>query len=393
MFSVLAILLAFHSACTKVSPASQGIWNDSVSLVELILTDKLEVCGEEKIFTYPMSGRQLTAKRIELFKSIKPIRFDASCPGTDSLVSREALVMSPGAPGEILYATNRDACLYSRNFQGELRILSDADFARILSELTPKRIGLRNYKKNETDVFYGPEFDSERGPFGIVLEGAEPTHFQPYGDLYGKDEVSVWYMENRIDGAAPSTFTPQDQGWSRDASHIFFKGVALPDVDLNSFQIIRGNYSKDQKSVYYESRKIAGVDPLTFQAYALGTYSRDRDLIIFDDKVLEGVDSATFTVTLHYARDARSIYFGGKRLDLDPTTFKDFNNGYFGDANKVYFQDIQLAGADPASFETTPCLGLVGTNAQALTLQCRYSDSSCIAKDRNHQYRNGIRLP
>lgn len=340
-----------------------------------------------------MSGARLTPRRVTLFKSLRDAKNPdpALCQHSYAEYKRSSFIVNPGTDNAIHYATQRDACLYYRNFEGKLLILSDEGMDRLLKEITPERLKFSSFSINETDVFYGREFDSERGPFGTPLEGANPLTFRALQDPYGADDQSAWMESKKMEGVDPSTFTVKDWTWSQDANRAYYLGEALPGVDMKSFQILNGGYSKDGTSVYYMNHKIAGVNPNTFQPYALGFYSRDDKFVIFNDVIVEGADLQSFSAPYYgnYATDTNSVYFGGKRLDLNRASFVDLKQGYCKDDSKVYFQDKLVQGADPATFEVDTCVSFTGA-----ALRCVPSISiSCYAKDKNTKYRNGVPFP
>ncbi|HYX37692.1 MAG TPA: DKNYY domain-containing protein [Oligoflexus sp.] len=402
-FLLLFLFSFVYSSCWIVPSAEpKSVWSDDVTTIELFLTGAEDFCGEMITFTYPMSGRRLTPRRIDLFKNIRdytePEPNRCNLPYTD--FRREALVVNPGSGKAIHYATHRDACLYYKKFEGELRILSEQDFARILTEITPKRMGMLSYTRNETDAFYSREYDLENGPFGIALEGADPTTFHAYNDSYARDDRSVWNESRKIEGVDPKTFIARDHDpFSQDAKQIYFSGVALPGADVASIQILDGHYSKDAKSVYYTSKKIEGLDPSTFKVYAFSAYSVDQKYVVYDDQIVEGADVQTFSAPMYssYGRDANAVYYHSRRLDLNVATFLELTYGYAKDASKVYHKGRLLNGVDAPTFEVERCYSFRPVQDLELNLKCAVrapsNSTTCYAKDKNFRYIDGVPQP
>jgi hypothetical protein len=379
------------TACFRIPGTEQkSIWTDDITTIELLLTGPEDHCDEIITFSYKMSGSRLTPRRVTLFKSLQdPKDFDPTqCRLDYAEFKRSSFIVNPGMENTIHYATQRDACLYYKNFEGRLLILPEEDMDRVLQEITPKRFGFASFLSNETDVFYGREYDSERGPFGKILEGANPLTFRVLKDPYGVDDKAAWMETTRIEGADPGTFLVKDWAWSQDLNRPYYNGQALPGVDMKSFQIVGSPYSKDGTSVYHMNRKIVNVNPSTFQLYFNGLYIRDDKLVIYDDVIVEGADIQTFSsIPYGYATDTNFVYFGAKRLDLKRAAFVDLKQGYAKDDSNVYFYDKRVEGADPATFEVETCISLT-----EVALKCVPSNNSyCNAKDKNARYRNGVR--
>lgn len=389
---ILFSITVMGSACWKIPGShTNSIWTDDITTIEVLLTDEVELCHDKRMFTYKMSDHRLTPRRVSLFKSISEFReHDVSLCKQDFVkFERASFVVNPGTEQAITYATTRDACLYHKDFQGKLRILSEEDFDRILQEIKPKRYGMWSYTRNETDVFYSREYDLENGPFGIILEGADPLSFRAMRDSYGADERAVWFESRKILESDPSTFIPREGAWSQDGYRVYYLGVALPDADVKTFQYSTGAYGRDKNSVYYTNLKIDGVDPNTFQPGSFVYYSRDQKSVIYGGSIVEGADPTTFTVVADaYALDVNAVYSQGKRLDMNRAAFVYLGQNYAGDDSKVYYFDQRVEGADVATFQPGQCIGLTGPR-----LMCVKAQTDCYAQDKNAKYKNGIRVP
>lgn len=173
-------------------------------------------------------------------------------------------------------------------------------------------------------------------------------------------------------------------GYSRKGDHVYFKGqridqagredidkfakvVGRPltlckDVDAASFVALSEEYTKDKNKVYYKwispgrfwVVELSDADPTTFGVLDFNL-AKDSKRVWKFDRVIDAADPATVTV-VHPRwvwKDRNRVYYQGVVIaDADPATFRHLGQGFYRDAKRVYWCTDPLPGADPESFKT-----------------------------------------
>lgn len=161
------------------------------------------------------------------------------------------------------------------------------------------RCGAGYQKKNGKVTFNGKEIANK--------------NFVVLNDAFGKDDTAAYYKEYSISGADIKTFTALDR-----------------------------HYAKDANTVYYCDEEREG------QNYYLTKHS-----VI---KSIKGAKPATFTILGDgmegYAKDSEQAYYGGTGFKVtDVTTLTVINGRFVKDQYAVYFDQVRVTNADPASFQ------------------------------------------
>jgi len=111
---------------------------------------------------------------------------------------------------------------------------------------------------------------------GVHEDGTGGIFWKDY--MFGKDTLSVYYRNQKIEGADPMTFSPYQffchctlgrepfllQEYSKDAQNVFYKNMKIPEADLDSFEVLGYGTAKDKNHVYSGSEIMEGVDPKTY---------------------------------------------------------------------------------------------------------------------------------
>ena len=97
------------------------------------------------------------------------------------------------------------------------------------------------------------------------------------------------------------------------------------------------------------------------RGYSGPEYRVKGDKVFHRTTVMEGADAKTFTPivpdnpntpTIYYGKDAKQVYYEGKRLPgADPATIKDLGWPLALDASHVYYNGSVIEGADPNTFK------------------------------------------
>ncbi len=255
-----------------------------------------------------------------------------------------------------------------------------------LDQESCKRIS--QYFISDKNHVYKQVFDAGSSDYSqyLIVKEADPATFKPVKDFgYYKDKSNLFFDA----GANYRIITGTDLGsievlsthYIKDKSRIYFltpeKSSQLQifsGFDVSTFQIFQNEqnheqYFKDINGVYFTedvklnpvSSKIGQADINSFEVLNYYLMAKDKNKIYFSGKVVGGADPKTFTVLgADYFKDNANVYttIGGfRRLPgIDGGSFEliSFNNqwtGYSKDKNKVYYSDVVVEDADPATFQ------------------------------------------
>lgn len=185
------------------------------------------------------------------------------------------------------------------------------------------------------------------------LEGADPDTFKELLPYYGKDKERVYWHSAVVSGADSGSFVALNNyygvdayhgvvngrvitnsdgptfeylgnNWSRDKANYFYMGEALDLCDYGSFKIIESLLSdraKDRHCLYYKSSRVPVKD---FQSLVIlyDNYAKDSVHVYWGDLVVESADPATFEVkpSKYFARDKNQCFVGPKVLECERMT-------------------------------------------------------------------------
>lgn len=136
--------------------------------------------------------------------------------------------------------------------------------------------------------------------------------------------------------------------FAADDEHVFYRGVLMPEISPVDFEPIKGPYAKTMDAVFFGPRPIEHADVETFEALSR-SYGKDSQRVFFENIELEGADPRTFTVAADgFARDATYAYVRDSKYPLAEK--RSFKYWYRIIGPRVFFQDIEIPGADAASF-------------------------------------------
>lgn len=215
-----------------------------------------------------------------------------------------------------------------------------------------------------------------------------------YSDGYVTDGKYVYFLDGRyqrVEGADPATFrllvyrdgrsrnySPYLQTTGRDKDAVFVGVQRLPQLNPNTTVLLEDGYLTDGTLLYYRDVLADGADPRYFR-YIIGHYAADGKRLYHKGLPVAGADVASLAFVtekahpspLGVAAESKGPYRNsdGSRKDLN----------CLRDANRVYYHDRAVPGADPATFCTVDVLGdQWGTH---------------YAVDRHNYYFKGVPLP
>jgi hypothetical protein len=188
----------------------------------------------------------------------------------------------------------------------------------------------------------------------VPVYAADDNKGEDLGHGYSRKGENIYFQGHRIDQAG------------RDDIDKFAKVVGHPltlckDVDAASFVALSGEYTKDKNKVYYKwispgrfwVVELADADPTTFAVLDFNL-AKDGKRVWKLDKVIVGADPTTATVVRpHWVwKDRNRVYYQGVVIaDADPATFRHLAQGFYRDANRAYWCNDPLPGADLETFK------------------------------------------
>ena len=221
------------------------------------------------------------------------------------------------------------------------------------------------FAKDKAKVFY----------HGVELSGANPDTFKIIADEYYSSDGQLVFAGRSLISRDAKGFTLLDKGYSRDTEQVFYLSKKVPGAEATSFEVIEGagSFSRDAHGVYREGKVISGADGTTFERLNY-YYSRDQKHVFIQQEVLEGADAETFYTEpkRQLGKDSKHAYYLDFKLEkLDGSKTQFLDGLYLKDDQSVYFGNLLIEGADPATFET-------------------YTENGTLfAKDKNGRYSGG----
>jgi hypothetical protein len=128
-------------------------------------------------------------------------------------------------------------------------------------------------------------------------------------------------------------------------------------------RFLSNNYSTNDNKVYYEGKIMEGADARTFKVIEnpnnLVDYAVDANHVYRRGQVLNiAINPGSFEVVFpNVIRDKDYVFFSrpdseyNRVQNVDIGTLQDLGKNYYGDKNTVWFLGVEIAGADPYSFE------------------------------------------
>jgi hypothetical protein len=207
----------------------------------------------------------------------------------------------------------------------------------------------------------------------ILLEGKYQTwyyrtneavyHFQS-SDQYRPGTTDTLVYPVAIAGADPRSFMPLAtegplQNIARDNQHVFIAGIVAPELDATSLEAVTPSERGRYIAYFKDARHMYSTEPSA-------TGSRYR-VLPFDPATMQLIETEPAFPTDRppvYVKDAKRVYFEEREIaGADPATFRVLNKpplqpikstlvySYALDATGVYYLGERVAGADPKTFQ------------------------------------------
>ncbi len=209
------------------------------------------------------------------------------------------------------------------------------------------------YQKDAKGIYYRYE------PISAVREEAAPSG-QP-ADVLQIQTATGGELAGNVD---VGTFMMLDSGYAKDASAVYYNGKRVPDANARAFRTLPSTpgYAKDKNHIFYKGQKVfPGADPATFRfqgnfaADAWRVWLKDSSLQDNGQTPLRGISAQRFFLLYKrsYATDSKIVFYNDRKIDRAhvPTFWVFENERYSRDKNRVYFDGMEVPGADPLTFK------------------------------------------
>ena len=202
-----------------------------------------------------------------------------------------------------------------------------------------------HFTKDRNHVYYENE----------ILNEADSTSFVILQNNYAKDDNHIYYNNEILKEVDSSSFIVLDNNYMKDKNSVYYKNIKLDKSDPETFIIMKDRYSKDKNFAYKEEKMILnakGSDFLEIKEIRGRVYHKDKNHVYFNGIEIEGADPKTFLVIDHeYSKDKKNAYYNGKSVgERDCETFTLLGD-YTKDKNHIYFKNEEIKGIDKGSFE------------------------------------------
>ncbi len=182
----------------------------------------------------------------------------------------------------------------------------------------------------------------------------DPSTFELVAGEFARDRSYVFRRGRRIRGADPATFEILGCYYARDRHRVYAfadwhpKISVVPDADPESFLDLDTGYGTDRRNLYFHGKKSNGCK-LGDDDRVFGFIRAHPELVgYWWNKTLE-VDLESFEVASDgYARDRRSVYLNGRRLEeVSPGGLRSLGHGFCADREAAYWFEVSRAGDLP----------------------------------------------
>ena len=190
----------------------------------------------------------------------------------------------------------------------------------------------------------------------------DAASFKALSEEYTKDKNKVYYKwispgrfwVVELSQADVNSFEVIGFNLAKDANYVWWYGEPQTGIDPKTVEIVNGGFVwKDATSVWYQRNKISGADATSFRHLDQAFY-RDANRIYWSDTPLDGADLDTFRTFGNdspYAADRKSVWKGNTKISgYDAASFQVIHQSVNKDKNGVYAEGYLIENADPKSF-------------------------------------------
>ena len=161
------------------------------------------------------------------------------------------------------------------------------------------------------------------------------------------------------------------QSYRIDRGRVYFERESMPYADARTFVDLGCGYAKDCDNVYLDGRVLEYVDPSSFRlkphskshfrdhydSYDHGRsyddYYKSDHNVYYGDKKIDASPSSFKEIGEGYAKDAFNVFYHGRKIDASAGSFKLLEGGYAKDAFDVFYYGKKIEGASAGTFKYT----------------------------------------
>ena len=291
------------------------------------------------------------------------------------------------------YATDGDIVLYD----GELCPNMKANSFRLLEE---------GYVTDGNIVtFHGwLVLDADGSTFRKLLSSEGTSYMPTNHDYLYVDKYRLYLRDKPIDGSGPDNkILGEKHLISNDK--VFYEVEIIPDADAGSFISLSEYWGKDKQTAYFRTKPVkgAGADSRLIGKYHLIS----NDKVFHYTDTIPGTDAGSFILLSgDWVKDKNAVYYKDIPVEnADPASFEAIELGvrdYFGfDKNHFFEKNKILMKIDGSSFRHVKDFvyvdnnyvyvisdkGLYKIRADGKTFEKVYDDKRVDYKDKNHFYK------
>lgn len=217
---------------------------------------------------------------------------------------------------------------------------------------------------------------------GVVYQGKiDPQTFEKIPETrFFRDKERVFHLESymlkELEGARPQTFKTHTfmnlfgeqvpSYYSSDAKNVFFRVELVPGLSVSNLWV-KGAYAGDGTSVFFEGKKM-DADPTTFQVFYPGSY-KEMEL-------------------LGLAKDKHAVFSNADKTSIDAGSFKLLGNYYARDAEKIYHMRDNIKIVEGADLETFQVYEDPDVHSDAKDDKNRYDYGKIIVGEPSKRYKD-----
>ena len=183
--------------------------------------------------------------------------------------------------------------------------------------------------------------------------------------MYTIQDGKVFDYDVELRGANAETFVAFNNTWAKDDKKVYCHHRVRRVRDHESFEALNELYARDKFQIYLPGINLPKADLASFtvldagagpffsmalsHVYRLRGYAKDKNAVYFANVIVKGADPATFqSLRTSFGVDAKQAYYDGKSLHVqDRASWRPITHSLSCDRQAVYFCNRLVKGADP----------------------------------------------
>ena len=185
------------------------------------------------------------------------------------------------------------------------------------------------------------------------MAGADPDTFFFIDGIYTKDKSAVYSGATRLTNRVQEFHKLPIGLWATDGQHYFYRETKF---EGDGFEKIPNGYQYARTSTkVYNAERALVADAASFEVIQASVgMTKDKNKVYYDDVPIEGADPATITQIYGYLfKDKRAVYLQGREIDgLNPASARTFPlDGRYTLDDSAVFMNYKKIDRDPTTFQ------------------------------------------